>query len=61
MKVLRRPIESAFAALVGVEDDAGHGAAAHRYRHGQRAVGKPGAVLLAEREPQHPPRSHVQH
>jgi hypothetical protein len=54
LKVLRRPIESALAALVGVEDDAGHGAAADRHRHGQRAVGQPGVVVLAEGEPQQP-------
>jgi len=43
------------AGLVGVQGDAGHLPAAHRHRHGQCSVGQPGVVVLAEREPQHPP------
>ena len=38
--MLRGPIESAFAALVGVHDDAGDLAAADRRRHHQRAMGQ---------------------
>jgi len=37
------------------DDDAGHGAAAHRHRHHQRAVDQLRVVVLAQREPQHPP------
>ena len=44
---------------IGVEDDARHGAAAHRHRHHQRPVGQLRVVMLAQREPQHPARSHV--
>jgi threonine dehydrogenase-like Zn-dependent dehydrogenase len=58
--VLRRLVESAFAAAVGVHDDAGDLAAAHRHRHGQRAVGQSGVVVLAEREAEYPPGGHVQ-
>jgi hypothetical protein len=54
IEVLRRPVEFALAALVGVQDDAGHGAAAHRHRHHQRAVGQLRVVVLAQGEPQHP-------
>ena len=57
--VLGRPARKAaavYSALIGVEDDAGH-----RHRHHQRAVGQLGVVMLAQREPQHPARSHVQH
>ena len=49
------------AALVGVEDHAGHLAAAHGHRHGQRAVGQLRVVVLAERKPEDPARAHVQH
>src|SRR5436190_19847147 len=52
--VLRRPVESALAAAVGMHDHAGHGTAAHRHRHGQRAVGQAGVVVLAEGEPEDP-------
>ena len=41
-------------APVGVHDDAGHRAAAHRYRHHQRAVGQVRVVVLTQGEPQHP-------
>jgi len=51
---LRRPVEFALAALIGVEDDAGHLPAAYRHRHHQRAVGQLGVVVLAQREPEHP-------
>jgi hypothetical protein len=55
--VLRPPVESALAALVGVQDDPGDrvSAAAHRDRHGQRRVGQPGVVMLAQGEADHPP------
>jgi D-arabinose 1-dehydrogenase-like Zn-dependent alcohol dehydrogenase len=43
-----------------VHDDAGDPAAAHRHRHGQRAVGQSGVVVLAEREAEYPPGGHVQ-
>jgi hypothetical protein len=36
-------------------------AAAHRYGHGQRAVGQLRVVALAEGEPQHPAGGHIQH
>jgi len=49
-----------FAAAVGVHDDAGDLAAAHRHRYGQRAVGQSGVVVLAEREAEYPPGGHVQ-
>jgi len=48
------------AALVGVHDDAGHLAAAHRHRHGQRPVGQLGVVMLAQREPEDPAGGRVQ-
>src|SRR3954454_19031129 len=50
-------------ALVAVEDHAGDRlpATAHRDRHGQRVVGQLGVVVLAEGEPDDPPRTHVQH
>jgi hypothetical protein len=54
IEVLRRPVEFALAALVGVHDDAGHGTAAHRHRHHQRTVGQLRVVVLAQRESQHP-------
>src|SRR3712207_4592345 len=40
------------AALVGVQDDPGDRVppAAHRDRHGQRRVGQPGVVMLAQGE-----------
>ena len=44
-----------FAALVGVEHHAGGLATAHRHRHGQRAVGQGGVVVLAQGETQHSP------
>ena len=47
--------------LIGVHDHAGHGTAAHRHCHGQRAVGQVGVVVLAEGEPEDPARAHVQH
>jgi hypothetical protein len=53
--MLRRPVESKFAALVGVHDHSGRMAAADRHRHRQRAVGQFGVMVLAERKPQHPP------
>jgi len=37
----------AFAALIGMHDDAGHLAAAHRCGHDQRALGQLGVVVLA--------------
>ena len=49
-----------FAALVGVQDHAGDLPAARRHRHRQRAVGQLRIVVLAEREPEHPPGGHVQ-
>jgi hypothetical protein len=49
-----------FAALVGMEDDAGHAAAAHRHRHGQRAVSQLGVVVVADGEPDYGPGSHEQ-
>jgi hypothetical protein len=61
MKVLRRPVESAFTAAVGMHDDAGDLAAAHCHRHRQGPVGQLGVVVLAEREPQDPPGGHVHH
>jgi hypothetical protein len=48
--VLRRPVESAFAAAIGVEDHPGHLAAAHRQRHRQRFVGQVRVVPLAQGE-----------
>jgi hypothetical protein len=54
MKVLRRPVEFALAALVGVEDHAGNGPAADCHRHGQRPVGQARVVMGAEREPDDP-------
>jgi hypothetical protein len=41
----------ALAALIGVEDRAGHLPAAHRHRHGQRPVGQVRVVMLAQGEP----------
>jgi hypothetical protein len=55
MKVLRRPIEFALAALVGVEHHPGHRPAADRHRHGQRPVGQRRVVMSAERVPEDPP------
>jgi hypothetical protein len=46
IEVLRRPVESAFAALIGVHDHPGDLAAAHDDGHGQRAVGRGGVVVL---------------
>jgi len=57
IKVLRRPVESALAALIAVEHDPVQGfpATADRDRHGKRAVGGFGVVVLADREPDDPP------
>jgi hypothetical protein len=57
VKVLRRPVESALAALIAVEHDPVQGfpATADRDRHGKRAVGGFGVVVLADREPDDPP------
>jgi len=41
------------AAPIGVQDDAGHGAAARCHGHRQRPVGVAGVVMLAQRESQH--------
>jgi hypothetical protein len=49
------------AALISVQDHAGHRAAAHRHRHRQRPVSQLGAVMLPEGEPDDPARAHVQH
>src|SRR2546421_5019802 len=57
---LRRPLEPEFAALVGVEPNAGHLAAAHRDGHGQRAVGERRVMPLAQGESQHPAGGHIQ-
>lgn len=38
------------AAPIGVQDDAGHGAAARCHDHRQRPVGVAGVVMLAQRE-----------
>ena len=55
-----RKAPAVYSAAVGVHDDAGDLAAAHRHRHGQRAVGQSGVVVLAEREAEYPPGGHVQ-
>ena len=62
IKVLRRPVESAFAALIGVHDHCGDGfaAAADRDRHDQRVVGQVGVVVFTQAEPDDAPRRHVQ-
>jgi hypothetical protein len=48
--LLRRPVESALAALVGVEDDPGDGVGAttDRDRHLQGSGGQVGVVVLAQ-------------
>jgi hypothetical protein len=61
IEVLRRPVEFALAALVGVHDDAGHLAATRRHGHDQGVVGEPGVVVLAERVPEHPAGGHIHH
>jgi len=48
------------AALVGVEDDAGHLAAAHGHRRCQSAVGQLRVVVLAQGKPEDPAGGHVQ-
>jgi hypothetical protein len=63
IKVLRRPVESALAALIGMHDHLGDGvlAAAQRDRHLQRSLGQVGIMMLTQAEPDDPPRTHVQH
>ena len=57
IKVLRRPIEFALAALIGVHQHVGQGvfAAADRDRHLQGCLGEVGVVVLADREADDPP------
>lgn len=61
--VLRGPVESGLAALVTVEDHVGERllAAADGNGHRQRVIGQLGVVVLAEGEPDDPPRAHVQY
>jgi hypothetical protein len=60
--VLQRPLEFTLAALVGVHDHLAQGglASTDRDRHLQSRLGKVGVVVLAQAEPDDPPRSHVQ-
>jgi hypothetical protein len=46
-----RKAPAVYSAAVGVHDDAGDLAAAHRHRHGQRAVGQSGVVVHASAKP----------
>ena len=59
VEVLRRPLDSAFAAPVGVEDHAGDVTAAHGDGHLQRAGGELGVVMLGQAEADDPPRGQV--
>jgi hypothetical protein len=63
LEVLRRPLESTLAALVGVQDHPGDRvlAAPDRDGHRQRGVGQCGVVMLGQGEADDAPRAHVQH
>jgi hypothetical protein len=59
--VLRRPLESALAALIGVEDHPGHVPTADRDRDTQGGAGQRSVVVGVEREPHAPARVQVEH
>src|SRR3954452_4873289 len=63
IKVLRRPIESALAALIGVHQHVGQGvfAAADRDGHLQGCLGEGGVLVLAHSAADDPTCANVEH